>query len=140
MKKIKIGLTAFAFAVGLSGVHAQDAKVKIGVLTDMSSVYSDGSGEGSVEAARLAIEDAGDVLGHKVELVKADHQHRADVGAGIARRWYSNEGVDMITDVPNSAVGLAVAAVSNQVHKPAILVGTLSVDLTGAQCGPYTAA
>ena len=140
MKKIKIGLTAFAFAVGLSGVHAQDANVKIGVLTDMSSVYSDGSGEGSVVAARLAIEDAGDVLGHKVELVKADHQHKADVGAGIARRWYSNDGVDMITDVPNSAVGLAVASVSNQVHKPAILVGTLSVELTGAQCGPYTAA
>lgn len=142
MKKTAKSLALLLSACCLFGspAFAADAgPVKIGVLTDMSSVYSDASGRGSVEAARLAVEDAGDVLGQRVELVAADHQHKADVGSAIARRWFDVDGVDMITDVPNSAVGFAVSGIAAQAKKPALLVGSLSADLTGTKCEPFTA-
>ncbi|TLX41591.1 ABC transporter substrate-binding protein [Xanthobacter autotrophicus] len=131
-------LAAWVSSVG-AALAAESGPVKIGVLTDMSSVYSDVSGRGSVEAARLAIEDAGEVLGQKVELVAADHQHKPEVGSTLARRWFDVDGVDMITDVPNSAVGFAVSGVAEQYKKPALLLGSLSTDLTGTRCSFYTA-
>src|SRR5437764_4189285 len=83
--------------------------VKIDVLTDMSSLYADNSGPGSVAAAQMAVDDfGGTVLGKKIEVVSADNLNKADVGASIARRWIDTEGVDVIVDVPNSAVALAV--------------------------------
>lgn len=142
MKKMARSLALLLGAWGLLGSPASAADagpVKIGVLTDMSSVYSDAAGRGSVEAARLAIEDAGEVLGQKAELVAADHQHKADVGSAIARRWFDVDGVDMITDVPNSAVGFAVSGIAAQARKPALLVGSLSADLSGPKCEPFTA-
>src|ERR1051325_10155859 len=83
--------------------------VKLGVLTDMSSLYADNSGPGSVAAAQMAVADFGNtVLGKKIEVLSADNQNKPDIGAGIARRWIDNEGVDAIVDVPNSAVALSV--------------------------------
>jgi branched-chain amino acid transport system substrate-binding protein len=119
--------------------NADDAPIKIGVLTDMSSVYADGAGKGSVEAAQLAIEDAGDVLGKPVELVSADHQNKPDLGTAIARQWYDRDGVDMITDVPGSPVGFAVQTMSLQYKKLALLVASTSSDITGPKCTPYSA-
>ena len=106
-------LLASAAAMVCWGAQAQgvsDDVVKIAVLSDMSSLYADTAGKGSVEAAKMAIADfGGTVLGKKIELVFADHQNKADVGAAKAREWYDG-GVDMINDLPNSGVALAVAA------------------------------
>jgi branched-chain amino acid transport system substrate-binding protein len=88
---------------------AQDGPVKLGVLTDMSSLYADNGGQGSVVAAQMAVDDfKGKVLGRTVQVVAGDHQNKADVGSVIARRWLENEGVEAILDAPNSAVALAV--------------------------------
>lgn len=136
---MKLGMTGLALLSSVALASANDKPIKVGVLTDMSSVYSDSSGRGSVEAALLAAEDAGLILGRKVEIVFADHQNKPDIGAGIAQRWYDVDGVDMITDVPNSGVGAAVQGVSRRAKKLAILTGSLSADLTGPSCSPYFA-
>ena len=114
---------------------AQGAKpLKIGVLNDLSSVYSDYQGIGSVVAARLAVDDWSQKLGVPVEIVYADHQNKPDVGAGIARKWIDNEGVDVIMDLPNSAVALAVLAVANEKNKAVIGSGAGSSVMTGPMC------
>jgi branched-chain amino acid transport system substrate-binding protein len=120
-------------------VAVAGSPVRIGVLTDMSSVYADGTGKGSVEAAMMAIEDAGDVLGAPAELVSADHQNKPDIATAIARQWYDREGVDMITDVAGSPVGFAVQTMSLQYKKPVLLVASTSSDITGPKCTPYSA-
>src|ERR1700685_2795901 len=101
---------AFAIAIMFSAVgsaHSDDAPVKIGVLSDMSSIYSAFGGPGSVVAATLAVEDfGGQVLGKTIEIVSADHQNKPDIGLGIARRWYDTGGVDAIVDVLNSGLAL----------------------------------
>jgi branched-chain amino acid transport system substrate-binding protein len=119
--------------------EAADAIVRIGVLNDMSSVYSDAGGRGAVEAAIMAAEDAGPVLGHKVEVIFADHQNKPDVGSAIARQWYERDGVDVLVNVPNSAVGFAVQELSRNLHKPALFTGALSSEITGTKCSPYSA-
>ena len=82
--------------------------IRIGVITDMSSVYADIGGQGSVEAVKLAIAELGGAInGKKIEVLSADHQNKPDVGSNIARQWYDNEGVDVIMDVPTSSVALA---------------------------------
>src|SRR6185312_1861454 len=96
-------------------------------------------GKGSVVAAQMAAEDAGQVLGHKVEVVSADHQNKPDVGANIARKWYDEDGVDVITDVPTSSVALAVEEVSREKHKLVLFSGAGSSDITGTHCSPYAA-
>lgn len=126
--------------LGASPAAAQAQGVRIGVLNDMSSVYADAGGKGAVEAAKMAAEDAGAILGAPVEIVSADHQNKPDIGGAIARQWYEKDGVDMITDVPNSAVGFAVSTIATQARKVALLTGSLSADLTGEKCSPYTAA
>jgi branched-chain amino acid transport system substrate-binding protein len=127
-------------AGGGIAASADEGPVKIGVLTDMSSLYSDIGGPGSVAAAQMAIDDfGGKVLGKQIELVSADHQNKPDVGSAIARRWYSQEGVDVITDVPTSSVALAVENVSRELHKLVFFTGAGSSDITGPNCSPYAA-
>lgn len=115
------------------------AQVKIGVLSDMNSLYADITGKGTGVAAHMAAEDFGLVLGKPVEIVTADHQNKADVAVNIARNWYDNEGVDMITDGGSSAVALAVEDVSRQKQKLMLFNGPASSDITGKNCSPYAA-
>ena len=115
------------------------AQVKIGVLSDMNSLYADITGKGTGVAARMAVEDFGPVLGKPVEIVTADHQNKADVATNIARNWYDNEGVDMITDGGSSAVALAVEEISRQKQKLVLFNGPASSDITGKSCSPYAA-
>ena len=113
--------------------------VKIGVLNDMSSLYSDVGGPGSVAAAKLAVADFDpQAHGMKVEIVSADHQNKADVGAGLAGSWFDRDGVDVIVDVPNSGVALAVSEVTRQKNKVFIASGAGAADLTGAKCNANT--
>jgi branched-chain amino acid transport system substrate-binding protein len=112
--------------------------VKIGVLNDQSGVYADFGGKWSVEAAKMAIEDfGGSVLGEKIELVSADHQNKPDLASSIARRWYDAEGVDMITDLGNSSIALAVQQIAGEKKKIDIVVGSSTSALTGSACTPY---
>lgn len=132
---------AFALAALMTtAAHAQNPiPVKIGVLTDMSSLYADDTGPGSVAAAEMAIQDFNPASHNmKVDLVSADHQNKADVGASIARKWYDTNGVNMIVDVPNSAVALAVSDVTREKNKVFLVSGAASSDLTGPKCSPNT--
>jgi len=132
---------AAALSVGLAPAAAQITgnTIRIGVLTDMSSLYADGTGMGSVAAAQLAVEDAALARrGIKVEVLFADHQNRPDVGLTIARRWYDTDGVDVIVDVPNSSVALAVSQLSRDKNKVFLASGAGSSDLTGKACSPNT--
>jgi branched-chain amino acid transport system substrate-binding protein len=132
------GVLAMVLTAG-QGVCAQvsDGVVKIGVLTDMGGAYSDLSGKGSVEAARLAAEEFGNkILGKPVEVIFADHQNKPDVGAAIARRWYDEEKVDVILDVPTSSVALAVQFVSRERNKPVIFSTGATEALTNKECSP----
>jgi branched-chain amino acid transport system substrate-binding protein len=113
--------------------------VKIGVLTDMSGLYSDNSGQGSAIAAQMAVDDfGGKVLGKPIQLVAADHQGKADVGASKAREWFDTQGVDVIVDAVNSAVAIAVSKVATEKHKILIVSGAGSTRLTNEDCSPYT--
>ena len=126
-------------AVTLAQAAAAEAPVKIGVLGDRSGVYSDISGEGSVVAAKLAIEDFKPAEhGLKVEVISADHQNKPDIGAGIARQWFDRDGVDMVIDGVTSSVALAVNQVTKEKNKVFIDTGAGTADLTGPQCTPNT--
>jgi branched-chain amino acid transport system substrate-binding protein len=117
---------------------AQDA-VKIGVLNDQSGPFASYQGIGSVVAAKMAVEDYGGKVGGKpVEVVAADHQNKTDIGIGIARRWYENEGVDAIFDVPNSSIALAVVGMSAEKNKVFVGSGAGTALLTGEKCTPNT--
>src|SRR5437667_5760668 len=110
MKAIRFSLTALTLVAAATAAQAQisDGVIKIGVLSDMSSLYTDLAGAGSVVAARMAVEDSGiEKRGYKVEFVSADHQNKPDIGSGIARQWYDVDKVDVIVDVPNSGVARA---------------------------------
>jgi branched-chain amino acid transport system substrate-binding protein len=112
--------------------------IRIGVLNDMSSVYADFQGPGSVVAAQLAVEDFAKQSKRKVEVLSADHQNKPDVGAATAGRWFDADGVDMIIDVPNSAVALAVAVIARNRNKVFIGSGAGTAVLTGEKCSPNT--
>jgi branched-chain amino acid transport system substrate-binding protein len=135
-------LAALATALLASGgarAQISDDVVKIGVLTDMSGPASTPTGQGSVTAAQMAVDDfGGKVLGKPVSVIVGDHQLKPDIGSGIARRWYDTEQVDLIVDVPVSAVGLAVQGVANEKHKMMITHSTGSADFHGKFCSPYT--
>jgi branched-chain amino acid transport system substrate-binding protein len=143
MKGTHRSLLALAVA-GVLGIGTAQAQMsgnvlKIGVLSDMSSLYTDLAGAGSVLAAKMAVEDSGiEKRGYKVEIVSADHQNKADVGSAIARRWYDSEGVDVIVDVPNSGVALAVSQITKDKNKVFLASGPGSSDLTGKACTPNT--
>src|SRR6266498_5197366 len=116
-----------------------DGVVKIGVLNDQSGLYADLAGPGSVVAARMAVEDFGAAAkGMKVEVVSADHQNKADVGSAIARQWYDVDKVDLIVDVPNSGVALAVSQITRDKGKAFIVSSAATSDLTGESCSPNT--
>ena len=140
--KVKKLMVAAAVASALSiGAQAQvsDNVIKIGVLSDMSSLYTDLAGAGSVVAARMAVEDSGiEKRGYKVEIVSADHQNKADVGSAIARQWYDQDKVDVIVDVPNSGVALAVNGITKEKGKAFLVSGAATSDLTGKACSPNT--
>src|SRR5271165_3508547 len=132
-RQVLVGGAALALAPGV--VRAQAARpLKIGVLNDMSSVYADYQGVGSVVAAGLAVDDFSAKLGVPVEIISADHQNKPDVGASIARRWFDTEDVDVIMDLPNSAVALAVLAVAQEKNKAVIGSGAGSSVMTGPKC------
>jgi branched-chain amino acid transport system substrate-binding protein len=115
-----------------------DDVVKIGVLTDMNGPASTPTGQGSVTAAQMAVEDfGGKVLGKPISVIVGDHQLKPDIGASIARRWYDTEQVDLIVDVPVSAVGLAVQNVANEKKKLLIVHSTGTADFHGKFCSPY---
>ncbi|MCW8087366.1 ABC transporter substrate-binding protein [Sabulicella glaciei] len=138
---IRSGVAALLMALGLTSAataqQVSDDVVRIGVLTDMTGPYADFAGPGSVAAARLAIEDhGGRALGRPVEVVFADHQNRPDTGAATARRWIDTERVDMIIDMPNSAVALAVQQVGRERNRVIINTSAASTELTGRQCSP----
>lgn len=134
------GAVAFFGVATLDPSSAQEpVAVKLGVLNDRSGVYADLSGEGSVIAARLAVEDfKAAEKGIKVDIISADHQNKPDVGSNIARQWYDQDGVDVILDVPTSSVALAVSQVTREKNKILIDSGAGATDLTGKQCSPNT--
>src|SRR5438445_2659498 len=124
---------------GPASAQISDGIVKIGVLNDQSSLYADLAGQGSVVAARMAVEDFGAAKkGMKVEILSADHQNKPDVGSAIARQWYDVDKVDVIFDVPNSGVALAVNQITRDKGKALIVSGAASADLTGKACSPNT--
>ena len=141
MKAFKRGLLSLAVAAALAAGAAQaqvsDNVIKLGVLSDMSSLYTDLAGAGSVVAARMAVEDSGiERRGYKVEIVSADHQNKADVGSAVARQWYDTDKVDVILDTPNSGVALAVNQITRDKGKAFLVSGAASSDLSGKACSP----
>jgi len=136
--RIKPILAALAGTLLCGAAHAQDA-IKIGVLSDMSSLYADIGGPGSVAAAKMAIADfQKDHPNVKVDLVSGDHQNKPDVGTNLANQWFDVDKVDMIIDVPNSGVALAVSQVAAQKNKLFIVSGAAASDLTGPKCNANT--
>jgi branched-chain amino acid transport system substrate-binding protein len=142
MKSLAATVVAgLAFAVTGGAAHAQisDDVVKIGVLTDMSSLYADATGKGSLAGVEMAVADyGGKVKGKPVVVVSADHQNKPDVGVNIARNWYDNEKVDAIFDVPTSSVALPVSALTREKNKIMMNSGAGTSDLTGTACSPNT--
>ncbi|UPK23834.1 ABC transporter substrate-binding protein [Bradyrhizobium sp. 195] len=134
---MSIGALGLALALFTAPVVAQERPVKLGVLTDMSSLYADNGGQGSVVAAQMAVDDfGGQVLGRGIQIVAGDHQNKADVGGTIARRWIENENVEAILDVPNSAVALAVQGITRDKKKLFLATGAATSRLTGDECSP----
>jgi len=132
-RQLLIGAAATALAPQLAAAQSP-RPLKIGVMNDMSSVYADFQGVGSVIAAKLAVGDHSAKLGVPVEIISADHQNKPDVGADIARRWFDNESVDVIMDLPNSAVALAVLTIATEKNKAVIGSGAGSSVMTGPKC------
>ena len=131
-------LAAAMLASTAARAQISDDVVKIGVLTDMNGPASTPTGQGSVTAAQMAVDDfGGTVLGKPISVIVGDHQDKADIGAGIARRWYDTEQVDLIVDVPVSAVGLAVQNIANEKKRMFITHSTGSADFHGKFCSPY---
>lgn len=149
MKQKKSGANAIAVAIAamtLAGPASAQQKVsddvvKIGVLTDMSGTYSDFTGTGAVIAAKMAVEDYaknGTILGKKVEVVSADHQNKADIGAERARSWFDREKVDTIVELVTTGVALAVMDVAEQKNKLALVSGSASLPITNERCNANT--
>jgi branched-chain amino acid transport system substrate-binding protein len=129
-------LLTFVFSVGRADA---EPTVKIGILSDMSSLYADIGGPGSVEAAKLAVQDFNAAKhGMKVDVIAGDHQNKPDIGSGIARQWYDADHVDAIADVPNSGVALAVSGVTQEKNKVFLISGAADSDLTDRHCSPNT--
>jgi branched-chain amino acid transport system substrate-binding protein len=137
--RILVLVVAAALAAAPASAQISDGVIKIGVLNDQSSLYTDLAGPGSVVAARMAVEDFGaDKKGLKVEIVSADHQNKPDVGSQIARQWFDTDRVDVIVDVPNSGVALAVNQIARDKGKALLVSGAATADLTGKACSPNT--
>ncbi len=138
---IKFVAAAAVLAGSAGGASAQisDDMVKIGVLTDMSSLYADATGKGSLVATQMAVADfGGKVKGKPIEVLSGDHQNKPDVGVAIARNWFDNDKVDAVFDVPTSSVALAIQQLTREKQKIFINSGGGTSDLTGVACSPYT--
>lgn len=133
--KLRLAALAALTLLTCTTVAADAQPIRIGVLTDRNGMVSDVSGDGSAVAARLAVEDFGPtVLNRPIEVLVGDHQNKPDIGASIARQWYDRDGVQMIIDLPNSSVALAVESVANE-HKKIMIASTgLAADITGKNC------
>ena len=142
MKKLTLAVALALTGFAATNLHAQTATgpVKIGVLADMSSIYSSIGGKGLVDAAKMAVEDfGGSVLGKPIELLSVDTQNKVDVASSRARQWFDVDGVDMVTDMPTSAIALAVSKLGEEKKKIVMVTSAASSDLTGKACSPYTA-
>ena len=138
MKRL-ISMTALAIGLAAGAAQAQQVNVKIGVMSDMSSLYADIGGPGSVAAAKMAIADyTKDHPNVKVEMISGDHQNKPDVGTSLANQWFDVDKVDMIIDIPNSGVALAVSQVASVKNKLFIATGPGTSDLTGPKCNANT--
>jgi len=138
MKAIALGSVLLALATTPLRAQISDDVVKIGVLTDMAGVTADITGKGSVIAAELAVKEfGGSVLGKPIQVVFADHQHKADIGTTIARRWIDVDKVDALVDIPNSAVALAVQSLAREKKTIVMYSGAGTTALTNEQCSPY---
>jgi branched-chain amino acid transport system substrate-binding protein len=137
--QLSLAAVIAALMCGTAQAQISDGTIKIGVMNDMSGTYSDLSGNGSVIAARMAVEDFGAAAkGLKVEIVGADHQNKPDVGSNVVRTWLDVDKVDVIVDVPTSSVALAVNEIVREKNKVFLVSGAAASDLTGAKCSPNT--
>jgi branched-chain amino acid transport system substrate-binding protein len=141
LKTMTLAVVAACAMGAMSSASAQISGdvVKIGIITDMSGVYSDIDGQGGVEAIKMAVADfGGTVLGKKIEVLSADHQNKADIAAAKAREWFDQQGVDMLIGGTNSGTALAVSKVAAEKKKPYIVIGAGTARLTNEECTPYT--
>lgn len=135
--KVMAATAAMALCCAANASAQSQPPIRIGVLTDLSGPLADLSGKGSVEAIKMALEDFGPtVLGRKIEILSADHQNKADIGAQIAGDWFDNRNVEMIIDLPNSSVLLAIQELARRKNKVVIATAGASSDFTGKNCSP----
>ncbi|MBR1290590.1 MULTISPECIES: ABC transporter substrate-binding protein [Bradyrhizobium] len=139
MRSNLLGAALIALIVPIAAqAEVSGGVVKIGVLTDMAGVTADVTGKGSLVAAEMAVREfGGTVLGKPVQVISADHQHKPDIGTGIARQWFDVEGVDAIVDVPNSGVALAIQGLAREKKKIVLYSGAGTTALTNEQCSPF---
>ena len=138
LKILGVSTSPAAAALPLARARAQAPAIRIGALTDLSGAYQDTTGKTSVVCAQQAVEDFAASRGLAVEVLSADHQNKADVGVAVARQWFDRDGVDMILDVPNPAVALAVNGLGREKNKVMIASSSATTALTGEQCSPNT--
>ena len=139
MKNIFMRGAAALIALAATAAFADDKVAKIGVLTDMASLYADINGPGAVTAINMAVEDSGmRAKGWKIDVLSGDHQNKPDVGVNIARQWIDTEKVDVISDTPNSGVALAISNLAKEKNAILLNSGAASADLTGKACTPNT--
>ena len=139
MQRRILGLFAAALFAATPQARAQisDDVVRIGVLTDLTGLYSDNTGTGTVDAVKMAVEDfGGTVLGKKIEVLIADHQNKADVSSAIVRKWIDEDKVDVVTSVANSAVALAAQVVTRDKNRILLNTAAATSDFTGKACSP----
>lgn len=136
MRLLKLALlgTVFSLAAGPASAEISDGVIKIGVLNDQSGLYADLAGQGSVTAARMAVEDFGEIDGATIEIISADHQNKPDVGSNIVREWIDVQGVDVVVDVPTSSVALAVQKVTSEKDTAFLMSGPATTRLTNEDC------
>jgi branched-chain amino acid transport system substrate-binding protein len=139
---MKLGLAALALgslALSAQASHAQfsDNVLRIGVLNDQAGIYADMAGPGSVVAAQIAVDEFGGKIGNvPIEIIRGDHQNKPDIGLNIARKWLDADGVDMIADIPNSSISLAISALAKDKNKVAVITTSNSNRLTADSCTP----
>lgn len=141
MHRMIVGLAGAALAIGATQAQAQVESVTIGVMNDVSGIYADAGGKGSQTAAELAVEDfkaANPDATFEINVLLGDHQNEPDIGSALARRWYESEGVDLVIDLPNSGVALAVSALAEELNKTAIISGAGTTRLTTDLCNANT--
>lgn len=135
--RLSAAVVACLLLCSAANAEIADNRIRVGVLTDLAGIYEQNAGNGSVEAARMAAEEFnGKINGATIEIIAGDHQNKPDVGTSVANRWFDVDGVDMITDLVNSAVGFAVVDVAKAKNKTVILTSAGSADFTGKACAP----